>query len=175
MQAEQHLAGCRWEAGADASIRSNISLVANVSAGSQGGLRALGICRQGSISRNAGGEAGAAARWVRTRTRAGHSLGVTDRAAACLGAMIGKKQSGGLVGSSGMAAFVIMERKYRLRYFRNINKSTLRNACHAWQAWVQRNLRFRFARFCQNNQGADGKRETQKTGWRGNFGVEQDT
>jgi len=37
-------------------------------------------------------------------------------------------------GSSGMAAFVIMERKYRLRYFRNINKSTLRNACHAWQA-----------------------------------------
>ena len=137
---------------------------ANVSTGSQGGLRTLGICRQSSISRNAGGEAGAAARWVRTRTRAGHSLGVTDRAAACLGAMIGKKQSGGLAGSSGMAAFVIMERKYRLRYFRNINKSTLRNACHAWQAWVQRNLRFRFARFCQNNQGADGKRETQKTG-----------
>ena len=35
---------------------------ANVSAGSKGGLRALGICRQGSISRNAGGEAGADAR-----------------------------------------------------------------------------------------------------------------
>ena len=105
MQAEQHLAGCRWEAGA-------------------------------------------AARCVRTRTRAEHSLGVTDRAAACLGAMIGKKQSGGLAGSSGMAAFVIMERKYRLRYFRNINKSTLRSACHAWQACVQRNRRFRFAHFC---------------------------
>ena len=50
------------EAGADASIRSNISLGANVSTGSQGGLRTLGICRQGSISRNAGGEAGADAR-----------------------------------------------------------------------------------------------------------------
>ena len=38
--------------------------------------------------------------------------------------------------------------KYRLRYFRNIDKSTLRSACHAWQACVQRNRRFRFAHFC---------------------------
>gem|GEM_PF-4030921 len=93
------------EVGADASIRSNISLGANVSTGSQGGLRTLGICRQSGISRDVGGEAGADACWVRTRTRAGHSLGVAGSAAACLGAMIGKKQSGGLVGSSGMAAF----------------------------------------------------------------------
>ena len=90
---------------------------ANVSAGSQGGLRALGICRQGSISRNAGGEAGAAARWVRTRTRAGHSLGVTDRTAACLGAMIGKKQSGGLASSSGMAAFCYYGEEISLAIF----------------------------------------------------------
>ena len=32
---------------------------ANVSAGSQGGLRTLGICRQCSVSRDVGGEAGA--------------------------------------------------------------------------------------------------------------------
>lgn len=39
-------------------------------------------------------------------------------------------------------------RKYRLRCFRNIDKSTLRSACHRWQACVQRNRRFRFAHFC---------------------------
>ena len=47
-----------------------------------------------------------------------------------------------------VGSFFWLCRKYRLRYFRNIDESTLRSACHAWQACVQRNRRLRFAHFC---------------------------
>ena len=41
------------------------------------------------------------------------------------------------------AVSLFLCRKYRLRCFRNIDKSTLRRVYHAYQACVQRNLRFR--------------------------------
>ena len=40
---------------------------------------------------------------------------------------------------------IFMHGSIAARYFRNHDKSTLRSACHAWQACMQRNRRFRHA------------------------------
>ena len=41
---------------------------------------------------------------------------------------------------------MFMHGNIAVRYLRNHDKSTLRSACHAWQACMQRNRRFRHAR-----------------------------
>ena len=46
-----------------------------------------------------------------------------------------------------VALIYVLCRRYRLRCFQSNDKSTLQNACHTWQACVQRNHSFRFARF----------------------------
>ena len=46
-----------------------------------------------------------------------------------------------------VALIYVLCRRYRLRCFQSNDKSTLRSACHTWQACVQRNHRFRIARF----------------------------
>ena len=75
--------------------------------------------------------------------------------------------------------FFFMHGNIAVRYLRNHDKSTLRSACHAWQACMQRNRRFRHAHvrafpafvwglnriipFC--GKSVQGMREeTQKTG-----------